>query len=223
LPWRVWTGTGWEKHSGPVNKNGNSSESASASRRATTPEVEEGFALSPPSSSRVAGSSSQAEQHPAWFDNQSECAICLSEFEKGDKVRVLPCNHIFHLDEVDEWLTQRKKLCPVCKADVTRPVNAPTIPEESTSHEPIDESSTPYLGRSHRSRSRSRTPSPPSSPHPPPSPQAVRFSSSPASSPSTSFPLNPPTERTPLLSGNDSDHHTGSSHDEESDDGREDV
>ncbi|KAF7290914.1 Mismatch repair-related protein [Mycena chlorophos] len=56
-----------------------------------------------------------------WFDQQHECAICLCEFEKGDKVRVLPCHHIFHLVEVDEWLIQRKKLCPVCKADVTQP------------------------------------------------------------------------------------------------------
>ena len=45
-----------------------------------------------------------------WFESQLECAICLSEFVKGDKVRVLPCHHIFHLHEVDEWLIQRKKL-----------------------------------------------------------------------------------------------------------------
>lgn len=46
----------------------------------------------------------------AWFSNQSECAICLSDFEKGDPVRVLPCGHIFHREEVDTWLIQRKKL-----------------------------------------------------------------------------------------------------------------
>jgi E3 ubiquitin-protein ligase RNF13/E3 ubiquitin-protein ligase RNF167 len=45
-----------------------------------------------------------------WFESQLECAICLSEFTKGDKVRVLPCHHIFHLNEIDEWLIQRKKL-----------------------------------------------------------------------------------------------------------------
>lgn len=46
----------------------------------------------------------------AWFATQSECAICLSDFEKGDRLRILPCGHIFHLDEVDPWLIQRKKL-----------------------------------------------------------------------------------------------------------------
>jgi E3 ubiquitin-protein ligase RNF13/E3 ubiquitin-protein ligase RNF167 len=45
-----------------------------------------------------------------WFESQVECAICLSEFAKGDKARILPCHHIFHLNEVDEWLIQRKKL-----------------------------------------------------------------------------------------------------------------
>ena len=48
-----------------------------------------------------------------WFETQLECAICLSEFIKGDKVRVLPCLHIFHLSEVDEWLIQRKKLARI--------------------------------------------------------------------------------------------------------------
>jgi hypothetical protein len=46
----------------------------------------------------------------AWFASQTECAICLGDFEKGDQLRILPCGHIFHLDEVDAWLIRRKKL-----------------------------------------------------------------------------------------------------------------
>jgi hypothetical protein len=52
----------------------------------------------------------QCDEDPIWFNTQVECAICLDEFVKGDRVRVLPCKHIFHLDEVDEWLIQLKKL-----------------------------------------------------------------------------------------------------------------
>lgn len=46
----------------------------------------------------------------AWFATQTECAICLGDFEKGDRLRILPCGHIFHTEEVDAWLIQRKKL-----------------------------------------------------------------------------------------------------------------
>ncbi|TEB40044.1 hypothetical protein FA13DRAFT_1680061 [Coprinellus micaceus] len=132
LPWRVWTGTGWEKHEGgedpdsvPTNVDleegpkGDDDQNASTSHPTTPPSL-------PPTDQ-------------PWFESQQECAICLSEFAKGDKVRVLPCHHIFHLHEVDEWLIQRKKLCPVCKADVTQPPPAlrPHVPgSEETPQSP---------------------------------------------------------------------------------------
>jgi len=46
----------------------------------------------------------------AWFATQTECAICLGDFEKGDKLRILPCGHVFHVEEVDAWLIRRRKL-----------------------------------------------------------------------------------------------------------------
>lgn len=47
--------------------------------------------------------------------DNSKCLICLSDFAKGDVVRILPCLHQFHQAEcVDPWL-RRKMLCPVCK------------------------------------------------------------------------------------------------------------
>ena len=46
----------------------------------------------------------------AWFATQTECAICLADFEKGDRLRILPCGHIFHVEEVDAWLIRRRKL-----------------------------------------------------------------------------------------------------------------
>ncbi|MCO5589579.1 hypothetical protein L7F22_043547 [Adiantum nelumboides] len=58
-----------------------------------------------------------------------ECAICLSDFVDGDLVRVLPCGHVFHLPEIDSWLTRVKKFCPICKRDITViPPPAPPIP-----------------------------------------------------------------------------------------------
>lgn len=49
------------------------------------------------------------------------CAICLEDYEDGEKLRVLPCNHRFHTECIDQWLSSRKPLCPVCKHDALRP------------------------------------------------------------------------------------------------------
>ncbi|OAY62939.1 RING-H2 finger protein ATL72 [Ananas comosus] len=52
----------------------------------------------------------------------SECAICLTEFAEGDRVRVLPaCAHGFHGGCVESWWLQsaapaRRQSCPTCRA-----------------------------------------------------------------------------------------------------------
>ncbi|CAO1942400.1 unnamed protein product [Urochloa humidicola] len=44
-----------------------------------------------------------------------ECAICLTEFARGDRVRALPhCNHGFHVRCIDRWLAARQT-CPTCR------------------------------------------------------------------------------------------------------------
>ena len=98
LPWRVWTGTAWEKHQGSIPHPDPSS-------LPTTLDIE----AADQSTSRPSGSHDRPLLIP-WCETQGECAICLSEFAKGDCVRELPCHHIFHLDEVDAWLINRKKL-----------------------------------------------------------------------------------------------------------------
>lgn len=114
LPWQVWTGNGWEKHD---NAEHNSLVPASS----TEMDLEQGVLPKAPvvdsegpKLSTIENPSTSLHSKPLkdqpWFESQLECAICLSEFIKGDKVRVLPCHHIFHLHEVDEWLIQRKKL-----------------------------------------------------------------------------------------------------------------
>ncbi|KAL7133984.1 hypothetical protein ABFS83_12G175900 [Erythranthe nasuta] len=53
----------------------------------------------------------------------ADCAICLSMFQEGDKVKVLPlCRHGFHSDCVDKWLITRST-CPLCRAGVNPPAS----------------------------------------------------------------------------------------------------
>ncbi|EHA8587616.1 RING-H2 finger protein ATL2 [Cocos nucifera] len=47
-----------------------------------------------------------------------ECAVCLNEFEEGEKVRSLPlCAHRFHIECIDMWFHSHAA-CPLCRAAV---------------------------------------------------------------------------------------------------------
>ena len=41
----------------------------------------------------------------------------MDDFEDGDRIRELPCGHVFHAECVDEWLRVHPS-CPVCRMDV---------------------------------------------------------------------------------------------------------
>uniref|UniRef100_A0A7N0VGS1 RING-type E3 ubiquitin transferase n=1 Tax=Kalanchoe fedtschenkoi TaxID=63787 RepID=A0A7N0VGS1_KALFE len=48
----------------------------------------------------------------------TECSVCLSEFEEGEKLRLLPkCSHAFHLPCIDMWLESHSN-CPLCRANI---------------------------------------------------------------------------------------------------------
>ncbi|CAJ0575480.1 unnamed protein product, partial [Mesorhabditis spiculigera] len=54
-------------------------------------------------------------------ENEKErCTVCLMDFESGDGVRTLRCEHLFHVDCIDKWLVYNKK-CPVCRVEVDCP------------------------------------------------------------------------------------------------------
>ncbi|KAF8400571.1 hypothetical protein HHK36_013870 [Tetracentron sinense] len=51
-------------------------------------------------------------------DDVEQCYICLADYEEGDKIRVLPCHHEYHMSCVDKWLKEIHRVCPLCRGDV---------------------------------------------------------------------------------------------------------
>lgn len=47
------------------------------------------------------------------------CSICLQMFAKLDRVKILPCRHVFHNKCIDAWLANNL-LCPMCKQDIRK-------------------------------------------------------------------------------------------------------
>ncbi|XVF61546.1 hypothetical protein PTKIN_Ptkin08bG0138400 [Pterospermum kingtungense] len=77
-----------------------------------------------------------------------ECAVCLSEFEDDETLRLLPkCSHVFHPDCIDAWLAYHVT-CPVCRAKLTsdsdvKPAQSSSNIAELNSYSNTESSSTP--------------------------------------------------------------------------------
>ncbi|PWA68734.1 Zinc finger, RING/FYVE/PHD-type [Artemisia annua] len=61
----------------------------------------------------------------------TDCTVCMSEFEGGDMLRLLPnCKHAFHISCIDTWL-QSHTNCPLCRAGVIDKTVDELLPERN--------------------------------------------------------------------------------------------
>ncbi|XP_065772364.1 E3 ubiquitin-protein ligase RLIM-like [Muntiacus reevesi] len=51
------------------------------------------------------------------------CSICITEYTKGNTLRILPCSHEFHDHCIDHWLAEHIT-CPICRRPVVDPSEA---------------------------------------------------------------------------------------------------
>ncbi|KAH6616832.1 hypothetical protein C7974DRAFT_53180 [Boeremia exigua] len=68
-------------------------------------------AVTPASAAVASANDTPTEEHLG-------CSICTDDFEKGQDIRVLPCDHKFHPECVDPWLLNVSGTCPLCRVDL---------------------------------------------------------------------------------------------------------
>ncbi|KAJ5387528.1 hypothetical protein N7509_010069 [Penicillium cosmopolitanum] len=66
-------------------------------------------------------------------DGKAECAICKDGVELDTEVTMLPCEHWFHFDCIEAWLS-RHNTCPNCR----RSIDSTASPREGTRENPVD-------------------------------------------------------------------------------------
>ena len=57
----------------------------------------------------------KSETQCKFRSSSEQCSICLDDFDKGDRLRVLHCGHMYHTDCIMPWLTKQRSNCPMCK------------------------------------------------------------------------------------------------------------
>ncbi|KAH7292648.1 hypothetical protein KP509_29G079100 [Ceratopteris richardii] len=66
------------------------------------------------------GTCSGAHQAHEWR-RRAECAICLTEFQEAEFIRMLPkCEHCFHQQCIEMWLLSHST-CPLCRSALISP------------------------------------------------------------------------------------------------------
>lgn len=60
----------------------------------------------------------KVDQDMLGSDGKAECSICMEQVQLETEVTVLPCNHWFHYNCIEPWLSQHNT-CPHCRRPIT--------------------------------------------------------------------------------------------------------
>ncbi|CAG8074445.1 unnamed protein product [Penicillium nalgiovense] len=71
------------------------------------------------------------------------CPICTDDFTRGQDLRVLPCNHQFHMECIDLWLMNLSGTCPLCRIDLNPPRHEDPEQTEENTNQPQAEGQIP--------------------------------------------------------------------------------
>ena len=101
-----------------------------------------------------------------------KCTICLGPYEKGENLTILPCDHGFHTNCINNWLKDYSYKCPICRSETGsgRPVFNNSTRNRRTRVLPSRRPWGSMLDRHQRYRSPSSRSAPAPSPAPSPAP-----------------------------------------------------
>uniref|UniRef100_A0A1D1XM03 E3 ubiquitin-protein ligase RNF13 n=1 Tax=Anthurium amnicola TaxID=1678845 RepID=A0A1D1XM03_9ARAE len=102
-----------------TSKTNNNDDDNSQERNLDLPENPLIAHIKDSSSSRPISTTSNLSATNKVQDGQLTCPICLDDFESGEELRLLPCQHRYHTICIDPWLLDISPLCPMCKTDYT--------------------------------------------------------------------------------------------------------
>lgn len=63
-----------------------------------------------------------------------QCSVCMDELKIEEKVRKLPCAHLFHTDCIVPWL-QMHATCPICRKTISLSDSVPPAPSGQSSYD----------------------------------------------------------------------------------------
>ncbi|PBP28124.1 ring finger domain protein [Diplocarpon rosae] len=111
--------------------------SAQATKETSSPHTKDSAAPDGAGLAAVNTGSAKDEEETSPKEGDLGCSICTDDFNTGEDVRVLPCNHKYHPACIDPWLLNVSGTCPLCRHDL-RPATSETSSPQGYANANVD-------------------------------------------------------------------------------------